>query len=123
MQAARHQVAAVLRGRAVLRGVGVEVGADGAGNDALAFRVALHGAAELFNHADRLVANRQPLGYRVLALEDVHVGAANRRRGDADQRVVGANIGYRLVGQLDAARLDKNGGFHHGGHVSFLATE
>jgi len=44
-QALRHQVAAVLRGRAILGGIGIEVGADGAGDHALAFPVAGHGAA------------------------------------------------------------------------------
>jgi hypothetical protein len=82
------------------------------GNHALAFCVALHGAAQLFDHAHRFVAHGQALGHRVFALEDVHVGAADGGGRDADQRIVGAHVGDGLVDQLDAAGFDENGGFH-----------
>ena len=115
-----HQVTAVLRRCAILRGIGVEVGADRPGNHPLALAVALHRAAQLLDHADRLVAHRQALGHRVLALQNVHIGAADRGGGDAQQRVVGADSGDGLVGQFNAAGFDKDGGFHAAGHGVLL---
>jgi hypothetical protein len=82
----------------------------------LALGVALHGTAQFFDHAHGLMPHRQALGHGVFALENVHVRAADSGGGDAHQRIVGAHIGDGLVGQLDAAFVDKNGGFHHGGH-------
>ena len=106
------EVAAVLRRRAVLRGVGVEVGADRPGNHALAFCVAHHGAAQLFDHTHGFVAHGQALGHRVFALEDVHVRAADGGGRDADQGIVGAHRGDGLADQLNAARFNEDGGFH-----------
>ncbi len=102
------QIAAVLGRHAILRRVAVEVGADGSGNHALAFLVALHRAAELDDDADRLMANRQAFFHRILALEDVDVGTANGGGGDLDQRVIGADIGNRLVGDLDTTGFNEN---------------
>src|SRR5690606_17329239 len=89
--AGRDQVAAVLRGGAVLCGVGVEVRADRAGDHALAFAVALYRAAEFFDHTDRLMADGEAGHDRIFAFQDVYVGAADRGRGDADQGVVGTD--------------------------------
>ena len=114
--AAGYQVAPVLRRGAVLRSVAVEVGADSARNDTLAFLVARHGAAQFDDHAHRFVSDRQAFLDWVLALEDVDVGAANRRRGDFDQRIVGAHIWNRLVGDFNASGCNKDGGFHHLSH-------
>src|SRR5690606_1423109 len=69
--------AAVLRGQAVLAGIGGEAGADGAGDDPLAFLVALYVAPELLDDADRFMTDRQAAGHRVLTLEDVYIGAAD----------------------------------------------
>jgi hypothetical protein len=65
------------------------------------------------------VPNRQPLGYRILALENVNVGSADGRGGDSDQGVLRADIGDRFVFENDAPFLNENGGFHLLAH-SFL---
>jgi len=106
--------AAILSGQAVLAGVGGEAGADGAGDHPLAFLVALHVAAQLFDDAHRFVTDGQAGSDRVFTLENVDIGAADGGRGDAQQRIVGTNLGDGLVLQFDAARLDEHGGFHHG---------
>src|SRR5690606_33153351 len=64
---------------------------------------------------------RQARRDRILALEDVDVGAADGGRGDANERVVGTDIGDGFIGQLDAAGLDEYSGFHHGSHWVLLA--
>ena len=67
---------------------------DGADDDALADRVVLVEAApELLDDADRLVAEDQPGLHRVLALDDVHVGAADGRGRDADDRLASLRSG------------------------------
>src|SRR6185437_698537 len=68
---------------------------------------------------DRLVTDGQALGDRILALENMDVGAADRRRGDADQRIERPDLGNRLLVEHDAVRFDEDRGFHllrHGGH-------
>ena len=50
--------------------------------------------AERVDDADRLVAEHQARSHGVLALDDVHVGPADRRRRDADDGLAGP--GYRL---------------------------
>src|SRR5690606_25996884 len=111
-----NQVAAVLGRHAVLGGVGAEVRADRAGDDALPFLIARDRAAELFDDAHGLVADREALGDRIFALEDVDVGTADRGGGDADQRVVGPDIRNGLFDQFDTAGFDEYGGFHGGDH-------
>jgi hypothetical protein len=96
------------------RGVAVPGGGDGAGDHALALAVTLHGRADLLDHAHRLVADREALRDRVLALEDVHVGAADRGGRDPHQRVQRADVGDQLLVECDAARLDEDGGSHPG---------
>ena len=97
----RHRPASVAAAQA---GVAVAARRDGAGDHALALAVALHGRAELLDHADRLVADGQALGDRVLALEDVDVGAADRGGRDPHQRVERTDLGDRLLVEHDAAR-------------------
>ena len=104
-------------------GVGGEAGADGAGDHPLAFPVALHVAAQLFDDAHRFVTDGQAGSDRVFTLENVDVGAADGGRGDAQQRIVGTNLGDGLVLQFDAARLDEHGGFHHGHGATPLGSE
>ncbi len=53
---------------------------DRADEHAFADLVAGHARPQLLDHADRLVADDQPGSDRVLALDDVDVGAADRRR-------------------------------------------
>ncbi len=102
-QALGNEVTAVLRRRAVLRGVRIEVGADGTSDDPLAFGVALHGAAELFDHAHRLVAmvdDPWVTGYSPLRM--CTSVPANSGGGDVDQRIIGAHIWDWAVHDLDA---------------------
>ena len=68
--------------------------------DALTDLVAGDARAELVDDADRLVADDQPRADRVLALEDVDVGAADRRRRDANDGL--ADAGARSRDRLDA---------------------
>ena len=107
---------AVLRVQAVEAGVGGSAGTDGTGDDPLAFGIALDISPELLDHAHGLVPNRQALGDGILALEDVDIRPADGRRRDPQERIVRPDVGYGLVVQDNAARLDEHGGFHHGGH-------
>jgi hypothetical protein len=61
------------------------------------------------------VADRQPWLDRILAFEDMDVGAANSCGGDANQRIAGPDVGDRLFPQCDLAWFQKYGGLH-GGH-------
>ena len=63
---------------------------------------------------DGLVADREAPGDRVLAPQDVHVGAAEGGGGHAHQRVERTDVRDRLLVEHDASRLDEDGGFHHG---------
>ena len=50
---------------------------------------------------------------RVLALEDVHVGAADRRRRDSQERVARTDVRNAAFLKLDLAGADEDGRFHH----------
>jgi hypothetical protein len=76
------------------------------------FPVAGDRGAELLDHADRLVADHQPFAHRVLAAQDMDVGAADRGRRDPDQCVERADIGDRPRLQRDPPRLDEHGRLH-----------
>src|SRR5690606_5872365 len=115
--------AAVLRGQAVLAGIGGEAGADGAGDDPLAFLVALYVAPELLDDADRFMTDRQAAGHRVLTLEDVYIGAADGGGGDPQQRIIRPDLGNRLVLQFDASGLDEYRCLHHGHDACSLTGE
>ena len=91
--------------------VAVAARRDRAGDHALALAVALHGRAELLDDADRLVTDGQALGDRIFAFEDVDVGAADRRRGDAQQRVQRTDIGDRLLVSTIRPGLTKTAAF------------
>ena len=60
---------------------------DRADQHPVADLVAGDARAQLVDHADRLVADDQAGPHRVLAAEDVQVGAADRRQRDADHRL------------------------------------
>jgi hypothetical protein len=117
---AAHRLPPVRRAGPVLGMAAVEAGMavaarrDRPGNHPLALAVAVHLRSELLDDADGFVADGQTLLDRILALEDVDVGAADRRRGDPDQRVGGADVGNRLVVDDDAVGLDEDRGFHFG---------
>ncbi len=120
-----HQLPAVARPGpvlgclAALAGVAEAAGGDGAGNHALALGKARHGRSQLLDDAYGLMADGQAAGHRIFALEDVHVGAADGRGGDAEQRIEEADVRNRLVVEDDAPRLDENGGFHPA-HIASL---
>ncbi len=69
--------------RLVLReaGAALAAGGDGADEHPVADLVARHAGSQLFDHADRLVADDQARAHRILAAQDVQVGAADRRPG------------------------------------------
>src|SRR3712207_8441260 len=54
-------------------------------------------------------------GDRVLALQDVDVGAADRRRRDAEKGVRRADLGNGSLLELDPAGFDEDGGAHRRG--------
>jgi hypothetical protein len=85
---------------------------DGADQHALADLVADDGGAELVDDADRLVADDPARGDRVLALEDVHVGAADRGHRHAHDRVGGPAGGHRPLLERDHAGPLEDGGAH-----------
>jgi hypothetical protein len=87
-------------------------GGDGADDDALPDLISRHARSQLLDHADRLVADDAAALDRVLALEDVDIGAADGRGGDPDQRVARPDLGHRLVVEDDATRLDEHGRLH-----------
>src|SRR5690606_15023980 len=120
---AAHRLPAVarvarLRMKAGERRVALPARRDGAGDDALALAIAAHGRPELLDDADGLVTDDETALDRVLALEDVHVGAANRRRRDPQQRVRRPDVGDRLLVENASPRLDEYGRLHLARHVS-----
>ena len=90
----------------------MSAGRDGARDHALAFDVALDGGAQLFDHADRLVPDRQPACDGIFALQDMDIGAADGGRRDPDQSIQRPHIRNRLFIEHDPSGLDENGGFH-----------
>ena len=109
---------AVLRGLAAQAGIAVAARRDGANDDPLALFVVRYGGTKLFDDADRLVPDGQAFADGILALEDVNIGAADRGRGDAHQRVQGTDVGYGLGFENDAAGLNEDRGFHPGHGLS-----
>ena len=108
---------------AVEAGEALAAGRDGADDDALPTLVAGHARPQLLDHADRLVADDAAALDRVLALEDVDIGAADRRGGDPDQRVARPDLRHRLLVEDDTARLDEHGRLHRAHHLfSFLGV-
>ena len=103
---------AVLRMEAAQRGMAVSAGADGARDHALALDVALDGGSQLFDHADRLVPDRQPACDGIFALQDMDIGAADGGRRDPDQGIQRPDIRNWLFIEHDPSGLDENGGFH-----------
>ena len=84
---------------------------DRAGDDSLAFVVSRHRGAELLNHADGFVADGEALPDRILALEDVHVRAADRRGRDANECVGRSDTRQRLFTQHDAPGASNTAAF------------
>jgi hypothetical protein len=94
------------------RRVAVAGRSDRAGDDSLAFRVAGDGGAESLDHTDGLVSDDQALSHRILALADVHVRSADRRRRDPDERIERTDVRDRLLVENDPAGFDEHGRLH-----------
>ncbi|MNP47897.1 hypothetical protein D3C76_1419810 [compost metagenome] len=103
---------AVLGGATTQAGIAVAAGCDGAGDHPLPFVKALHLRAQFLDHAHRFMAHGQPFRHRVLAPQDMHIGTADRRGGDANQRIQWPDVGDRFVIQHDAVLVDKDRRFH-----------
>src|SRR5690606_40984997 len=90
------QIAPILRSDAILGGIGVEIGTDRTGDNALALLITLYRATQFLDHTHRFVTDSQAPGDRVLTLENVDVGTANSGGGNTHQCVIGAHIGDGL---------------------------
>ena len=88
---------------------------DRADEHALADLVAGHAGAELVDDAHRLVADDQARPDRVFALEDVDVGAADRRRRDADDGFAGAGVAGAGRPRRGCRRAVEDGRAHRAG--------
>ena len=78
-----------------------------------------HAGAELLDHADRLVTDDEPFLDRILALQDVDVGSADRRQRDLDERLPDARNRARNLAQLDLSLPLKHGRSHRRRHGLF----
>jgi hypothetical protein len=78
---------------------------DRACNDPLPLDIAGDRRAELFDDANGLMSDREALGDRVLALQNMDVGTADRGGGDPHQRIGRAHVRNQLLIQ-DDARMD-----------------
>jgi hypothetical protein len=85
---------------------------DGADQDTVADFVAGDTNPQLLNHADGLMSDHESGLHRILAADDVQVGAADRRRRDLDQRFAGTNAWTRNFLDADVADAMKDGGAH-----------
>ena len=88
-------------------GVALAARGDGPDQHPLAGLVPGHAGAELLDDAHRLMAEDQARADRVLALDDVDVGPADRRQRDPDQRL--ARTGPGPIHLLDVELLRGRG--------------
>jgi hypothetical protein len=107
-------VRAVLRAATAQAGVTLAAGRDGPGDHPLTLDETAHLRTQPLDDAHRLMTDGQPFGHRVFAAQDMHVGAANGRGGDAHQRIQRADFRNRLVFEHDAVLFDEDRCFHHG---------
>jgi hypothetical protein len=107
-----HRLAATLGMVATQAEVTLAAGRDCPGDHGLPDFVARHSGTELLDNAHRFMADRQPACDRILALESMHVGTADRGRRYAQQCVARTDLWNRFVLQDDPTWLDENGGFH-----------
>ena len=97
------------RDAAAKAGRAVPARRDRAGDHTLPLPEALDRRAQPFDHPHRLIADREALGDRILALEDVDVGAADCGDGTAPARPA-PGIGDRFLCEADAAGFQEDGG-------------
>jgi hypothetical protein len=79
---------------------------------AVAHGVARDARAELFDDADRLVADHQSRADGVLAAQDVEVGSADRGQRDANDRVADARPRAFHLLHTEIVRAVKHGRAH-----------
>jgi hypothetical protein len=96
---------------------------DRAGNDALALPVALDRRSKFLDNADGLMTDGQAARDWIFALQDMYVRAADRRGGDADQRVQRTDVRDGLFIEHNAVRFDENRRLHLPGHDWILLFE
>src|SRR6185295_790546 len=85
---------------------------DRSDDDAVTNGVAFDTGAQRFDASDRLVADHKTTLDGVLALQDVHVGSADRGQGDLDQRLAGRGLGPRNLADLDLSLANEDRRFH-----------
>lgn len=71
--------------------------------------VAAHPRSEVFDDADRLVADHQPFAHRLLTSDDVQVRPADRRHGHANHRLTSSCPWTRSVLHPDVVHAVKSG--------------
>jgi hypothetical protein len=98
-------------------GVALAAWGDGAHDDALADRVAGHADSELFDDADRLVADDEARLDGILAAGDVKIGAADRRHRDANDGLARPGARFRHIFDADVIDAVKDGSAHRGDGV------
>lgn len=92
-------------------------------DDPLTLLKALDVGPEPLDDPHRLMSNGQTLRDRILALQDMNVGAADRGRAHPHQCVQRAHLRNALLLKADTAGFDEHGGFHFGhGFLSRLAA-
>ena len=91
-------------------GRALPAGRYGADNHTLTFPITSHAGAELFDYADRFMANDATAIDGILAFQDVHVRTADGRGGNAHQGLPRPDIGDGLFVQHDAAWFNEHGG-------------
>ena len=105
--------AAALRVRAVEAVETLPARRDGADDDPLTDAIlAVEPGPERINHADGLVAEDEPRPHRILAADDMHVRATDRRRRNPDDRLSGARNGLAHLFDADAVFALEYDGFH-----------
>ena len=88
----------ILRASPGQAGVAPAARCDGAGDHALPFTITADGGSQFLDHAYRLVANGEAFRDRVLAFQDVYVGAADGGGRDTNERIERADLRDWLVG-------------------------
>src|SRR5262249_32816975 len=108
--------------KSVERCVAMSAWGNGAGDDALPFRITRHGRTELLDHADGLMPNNQSLADRIFTFEDVNIGAADCRGGDFHEGVERPHVRDRPAFQRNSAWLNECSGFHAVRHAGTSAS-
>ena len=119
---ATHGLPATLAGMPVKARMALPTGGDGAGNDALPDLVTGDGAAQLFDDADGFVTNDQARSHRILTLENMDIGTADRRGGNAEQGVCRPDVRNGALLEFDLTGFDEHG-CAHGAHNSSLTRQ